>query len=461
MTSRAAAATLVLVIACATRASAQATTCELIQQMATHTTTMTVNGQSTTFAGGGVLVRCPARGITLKGDSAEQYPDRWYMVGHVNYAEPRFTLQSSFLTYYPGDERIVASGDVHAALPNGSTLVGPQAEYMRAVPRLRPEAQMTAIGRPTITVIQKDSTGKPQPPLSVLADRVFMNGDSLMYGSGRVILQREDISANGDSVFLDSGRETMRLMRNPQLIGKRNRPFELRGSVIDAFSKDRKLQRVIARDSAVAVSQDLTLTADTIDLRVDNDLLQQAYAWGAKSRSTAKSPTQNLVADSIDVEMPKQRVRTVRAFNRALAQGKADTVRYRAEPPDTTDWLRGDTILAHFDTMPPKDTTKAPDIRQLVANGKASALYHVAVSDTTVHKPAINYVRAKHIVIDFDSQKVALVTARDSVVGLYVEPAPDSTRARGAQPPGSGKPGAPAPSTKLPTSVVPLPRRKP
>lgn len=458
---RVGAVALVLVAVAAARASAQSTTCRLIPQLPTHTTTTTVGSQSTTFAGGGVLVRCPARGITLKGDSAEQYPDRWYMVGNVNYTEPRFALQSKFLTYYPADERIVASGDVHASLPNGSTLVGPQAEYLRAVPRLRAEAQMTAIGRPTITVIQKDSAGKPQPPLSVLADRVYMNGDSLMYGSGRVILQREDLSANGDSVFLDSGRETMRLMRNPQLIGTRKRPFQLRGSVIDAYSKNRKLQRVIARDSAVAVSQDLTLTADTIDLRVDDDLLQHAYAWGAKTRSTAKSPTQNLVADSIDVDMPKQRVRTVRAFNRAFAQGKADTIRFRAEPPDTTDWLRGDTIVAHFDTLPPRDTTKAPDIRQLEANGKASAMYHVAVSDTSVHKPAINYVRAKHIVIDFDSQKVALVTARDSVVGLYVEPVPDSTKARGTTTPTPGKPGAPTPAPKPPTSTVPLPRRKP
>lgn len=459
--SRLVTAGLALVLFAASRAGAQATTCILISQPTTHTSSITVGQQTTTFAGGGVLVHCPARGITLRGDSAEQYPDRWYMVGHVDYSEPRFALKSNFLTYYPTDERVVATGDVHASLPNGSTLVGPQAEYRREVPRIRPRAQMTALGRPTILIIQKDSTGKPQPPLNVVADRVFMDGDSLVYGGGNVSLVREDLTATGDSVFLDSGRETMRLMRKPRLVGKRDRPFELRGEIIDAYSKNRKLQRVVARAHAVAVSQDLTLTADTIDLRVDDDLLQHAFAWGA-SRATATSATQHMVADSLDVDMPHQRVRTVRAFDRAFAEARTDTVRFHAAPPDTTDWLRGDTILAHFDTLPPRDTTKNPDIRQLVANGQASAMYHVPASDTVVRAPAINYVRAKHIVIDFDSSRVALVSARDSVVGLYVEPAPDSTGAAGAQQPGGqGQQGTPPPERKLPTSTVPLPKRRP
>jgi hypothetical protein len=37
-------------------------------------------------------------------------------------------------------------------------------------------------------------------------------------------------------------------------------------------------------------------------------------------------------------------------------------------------------------------------------------------------------VSAKRITIDFDKQKVATVTAIDSVVGVYVEPRPDTTR---------------------------------
>jgi len=41
------------------------------------------------------------------------------------------------------------------------------------------------------------------------------------------------------------------------------------------------LEHVISRGSAVATSQDMNLKADTIDMRVANDLLQQAGGAGA------------------------------------------------------------------------------------------------------------------------------------------------------------------------------------
>ncbi|HZI43506.1 MAG TPA: hypothetical protein VFD67_17440, partial [Gemmatimonadaceae bacterium] len=80
------------------------------------------------FIGGGLVVRCPSRGITLKADSAELYGDekRDFLVGHVSYDEPRLNLTSDFLTYYTAEERIVAAGNVNGRLPSGSTLKGPQ-----------------------------------------------------------------------------------------------------------------------------------------------------------------------------------------------------------------------------------------------------------------------------------------------------------------------------------------------
>src|SRR5437762_10673051 len=80
------------------------------------------------FIGGGLVVRCPSRGITLKADSAELYGDekRDFLVGHVSYNEPRLNLTSDFLTYYTAEERIVAAGNVNGRLPSGSTLKGPQ-----------------------------------------------------------------------------------------------------------------------------------------------------------------------------------------------------------------------------------------------------------------------------------------------------------------------------------------------
>jgi hypothetical protein len=351
------------------------------------------------------------------------------------------------------DDRIVAVGDVKARLPSGSTLEGPVAEFKAASPRIRPRRQIIAKVRPTITIVEKDSTGKPAPPMVVVADSVFMDGDSLIYGSGQVIITRPEMRATADSAFIDQGRETMKLWVKPEITGKKDRPFSLVGHVIDLFSKNRKLQRVIARDSAKAVSDSMTLRSDTIDLRIRNDVLDHAYAWGKKSRARAESPSQNLLADSLDVLMPDSKVRRVRALRGAFAEAKVDTTRFKPDSSDRHDWLRGDTIVAHFDSATAKDTSKAPSIRQLVSSGHASSYYHLAPSDSGERRPAIDYLLARSITIDFNNQKrVATVTAVDSVSGVYVEPRADTTARRTK---------AKAPATNAPKSIIPLPPKKP
>lgn len=427
------------------------------------------------FLGGHVIVRCPARGIVLHGDSAQHYPDHDQLIGiagPATYDEPRLHVTATYLNYFAADERVVAVGDVHGRSANGSTLVGPQAEYRRAVPRIRPREQVNATGRPTITIVQRDSTGKLAPPLTVVAEHVFMDGDSLVYGGGSVVITRPAdnlrdtaLVASGDSAFIDQGKETMQLMRGPKIVGKRDRPFTLTGTLIDLYSKDRKLSRVIARANAVAVSDSMTLKSDTIDLRVRNDVLEHAYAWSAKAgRATVVSPSQDLVADSLDVSMPGQQIQLVRALRSAFAQGKPDTTRFKIDRPDTTDWLRGDTIVAHFDTAArsPRDTSKAPRIRQLVALGHASSLYHVAPSDTSVRRASLNYVTARDITVAFDSvQKVGTVTTVDSIAGVFVEAKPDTTARRANAASSAKTPPAKAPPRTQPKTPPRTPGKPP
>ena len=460
------------------QAGQKPTPCELVPTPTTRLTVDTLpipGGGQVAFVGGGVLIKCPARGMTLKGDSAERYPDHDQMIGNASYDEPRFHVDADFLNYFPAEDIVRAAGNVHALLPSGSRLDGPQAEYRRPNPKLnRPHRQMSAFARPTITIIEKDSAGKPVPPTTVIANQVFMDGDSLIYGGGQVEISRPDISSTSDSAFIDQEHETMKLMRNPKLKGKKDRPFTLAGDLITLYSKNHKLQRVLSQAKAVATSDSLTLRSDTIDLRVVNDLLDHAYVWGKTSRARALSPSQDLIADSLDVWMPGQRVQLVRALPHAFAQGRPDTTRFKIERPDTTDWLLGDTIVATFDSLAsPRDTSKNPNIRQLVATGHASSLYHVAPSDSTENRYGLNYVTARLITVDFthqtnQQQKVATVTTVDSVYGVYIEPRSDSGRARavGQKPAQTGSPTKPAPKppapgTKPPDSIPFLsPRRQ-
>ncbi|HJQ21546.1 MAG TPA: hypothetical protein VJ867_14450 [Gemmatimonadaceae bacterium] len=403
------------------------------------------SGQYNSYMGGGVVAKCPAKSITLRADSLESYGDegRIFFLGHVHYDEPRLALTSDYLTYFQADERVVANGNVDARLPSGSTMRGPFAEYQRVIPGRRPDPILIATGRPTFHIVQKDTAGRDTVPTLVVANNVTMRGDSLVFAGGQVEVTRTDVVARGDSMALDSQKETTVLVRNPSIEGKRDRPFTLRGDRIELAGSDRKLHRVLSTGKATAVSQDMTLASDTIDLRVANDLLQRAVAYGP-TRARASSASQRITSDSIDVRMPNQRVQEVHAVRAAYAEGRPDSTRFKA---DTVDWMRGDTIVARFDTTPPpRDSASQARMKEIVAVGNARSYYHLPPSDTTQVRAAINYVVGKEIVVAFQDQKVSRVTVIDQAAGVYLEPRAerDSTR-RDSTKAGANRPRAIAP----------------
>lgn len=428
------------------------------------------SGQFNAFTGGNVIARCPAQNLVMRSDSLESYGDegRILFIGHVDYKEPRLALKSDFLTYFTRDERILATQRVDARLPSGSTLTGPQVELLRAVPGVRAQQSATAIGRPTLSLVQRDSLGRPQPPVKVTGNTVYLQGDSVVSAVGSVVVVRPELTATGDSLYADAGTGLLRLMRQPKLTGTKGRPFTLAGETIDLLTKAKKLDRVLAKSAAVATSEDLVLKSDTIDLRVADDMLQRAIVWGA-ARAHAMSPTQSIVADSIDVSMPGQRVREMHAVRGASAEALPDTTKFHTTEKDR---LTGDTIVAYFDSIPARDTTSKPRIQLLVATGNATSYQHLPPRDSTQCLPAINYVKGRSITVAFDSAKVSTVTVHDSLApGVYVEP--DSTADRSGcgtlatspgAPAGSNLPGPPgAPSSTPPPSAtpVPVPRKRP
>jgi hypothetical protein len=418
--------------------------------------------QYNSFLAGNVVARCPNQKMVLKADSLEVYGDeaRFYFVGHVDYNEPRLRLKSDFLTYFQREEHLVAFSSVDARLPSGSTLKGTSLEFFRAIPRVRPKQRAVAVGRPTVTLVERDAQGRAQPPVTVTGNNIWMEGDSVVSSQGEVIVVRPELTAVGDSLYMDNGAGRVRLMRKPKITGTKGRPFTLVGETIDLLTVRRKLSRVLALNAGEAQSEDLNLKSDTIDLRVSDDLLQRAIAWG-KSRARATSPAQTMVADSIDVLMPSQRIREMHAIRRAIAEGVPDTTRYRTTERDR---LTGDTIIAHFDSIPPKDTVTKPRIRQLIAIGTpgndATSLQTLAPRDTSFRSPAINYVTGKRITVNFDSARVSTVHVEGKTGGAYFEP--DSTR-RGvpASPPGT-TPATPPSTPARPQAASPaLPAGRP
>ena len=401
-------------------------------------------GKRIIYLGGGIVAHCIGQGNTLTADSAEHYESegRLYLVGNVHYTEPRASVTSRTMTYYQNDDHLHAEGDVVAVQSNGSTLRGPTADYYRSTPQ-RPLTRIFAPARPTVTLVQKDTSGRGRPPdtAHVVANTITMEGDSLVYASGQVQITRPDLLATGDSAFMDSGHDFARLMRQPSVQGKGTRAFTLTGGVIDVYSRNRQVERVVATPKGHALSKDLELVADSIDLRMQTNQLQRAIAWGG-GRAHAVSPDREIIADSIDAIMPGQRIREVRALRNAYAESNPDSGVVSTQ----RDWMSGDTIVAHFDSLVGADTSSKPRIREIVAEGNARSFYQMKNSRGPQTEPTVNYVRGRLIDIIFENAKVATVTVTDKATGVLIEPAATST---------GDKPGAVLGKTKPPNAVKP------
>jgi hypothetical protein len=432
-----------LVLLCmATRALAQPTgggpsgPCRLIFENTDSTRFVSVklpSGKYNTFIGNGVIAHCPVQNLTLISDSAESYEEQGvlYAIGHVHYIEPRAKMDADRAWYYQADARLIGDGNVVVHTPSGSVMRGPHADYLRAEAGIRTQSQMTATGRPHMDLVQHDSLGRPEPPVGVDANTIVSVNDSLVFATGRVDIDRVDLDAHGDSAYMDKGSGFMRLMgfhAQPVINGKQGRPFTLHGDVIDLYSRNQQLERVKAYARGDVVSQDLHLWSDTIDLRVTNKQLERAYAWGP-SRARAKTPERDILADSIDAMLPGQVLRQVRSVGKAFAQSLPDTIKIKSKDKD---WMRGDTIIAYFDSTekpppppPPGDTSRTqpqPDVKTVVALGHAQSLYQLPPKDKRATVPALNYVRGHDIQIELAAREVQTVTVKDSVSGVMLEP---------------------------------------
>jgi len=406
--------------------------------------------RNNTFVGGGVVAKCHGQDITLVADSAELYDTikLYYLFGNVHYRETRVNIDADRVTYFLNEERILAEQNVRATLPSGSSMLGPQAEYLRPVAPIRKVATLNATLRPTFTLVQTDSTGKRLDPATLLADRVSVVDDTVYYASGNVDIARPDLHATSDSAYMNESRQYGRLLKRPQIEGKGDRKFILRGKAIDLFSKNRLLERVIAVDSAQAVSGDLDLRADSIDLRITDNKLSRAYAWGPRG-ARAVSPDRTITADSLDVQMPNQHVSEVHAIRRAYAETEPDSTKLKSTQRD---WLRGDTIIASFDSALTSDTSSRPRIRELLATGNASSFYQIPSNKGVTTPPSLNYVRGRTITVSFANQEVQSVVVQEQAAGIFAEPASDTTTAGKPK----ARPGAPG---TLPRPRAPIPGR--
>ena len=381
-----------------------------------------------TFIGGGFVGHCQGEKNRISADSMEHYQASGILnlFGTVTYDEPgKLHMDSQRATYFLREGRVIADGNVVATqLASGSRFLGPSMEYLRPMPNTRPISRLNAPGRPTLEIIEKDSTGKPGAPISIVATTMVDVGDSVVFAWGDVRITRTTLQGESDSASFDKLSERSRLIRTARITNRdKDQPFRMAGDTIDIFSKDKKLDRVVALHNGNASNNDVVMQAEILDMRFKDQKLDRAFASG-KGRAKATTATQELNADSLAIRLPDQKVRQVTAVGKAIAWSKSDTSKLRS---DERDFLAGDTVISWFDSTAVKgDTSGNAHIREIHAGGNASSFQQIASKEGPKARPSISYSRGKFMQVVFDSGQVRYIAIDSQASGVYQEPVPDS-----------------------------------
>jgi len=387
-------------------------------------------GDTNYFAGGGVLAHCNGTGTTFASDSVAWYSGqrRFDMIGRVKIRDTSLALDANLAYYYLREERLEAHNNVVAKnRENGSTLRGPNLNYLRAAAGIRDTLEMFATQRPTIEYRgQADST----EPYVIVGDRVHFKGNDRMWAGGNVTVDRSDLAARADSMAMDQTTGLGVLLGKPKVQGKGAQSYTLVGTRIEMLQHDHELKQVEALGAGQATGADWHLTADTIRLGLEQSKLQQAFAWGDSSRPHAVSTLQTIQSDSLALDVPDQVLTEARAFGRARSSSKRDST----SGPGETDWIAGDTLVAHWVQAPDSAGHAKSQLQRLLARGSARALTHHYDAKDPKQPPAIDYSRGKQIAITMNGDKVDRVLVSGQADGVHLTPRPpvDTTKKRTA-----------------------------
>jgi hypothetical protein len=151
-------------------------------------------------------------------------------------------------------------------------------------------------------------------------------------------------------------------------------------------------------------------------------------------------------ADSLALDSPGQLLQEVRGYRKAWLGGTVDSA------TKDRDWMKGDTVIAHF--TPSDSAGRKRAVLSRIEARAAAQSYHLDKNARAPRRPSINYARGDAIVVTMKPTPdggVDRVDIHGKVDGIQLEASGDST-------------SAPADSTAPAASTLPAvstPARKP
>lgn len=168
---------------------------------------------------------------------------------NVHFWDATTEIYADHLLYYEVTNQALATGSVQVIdRRSGSQVAADTVLYDRA------RDLITAQPRPHGIVLPQDTTGQ-EDPFHVWADLMVFHNDSTgteMDGMGRVLIERTDLTAVGDSLHYDERESRVALRKEPRV---ETLATYLTADRIDVLLEDNRIDALVARDRARAVDK--------------------------------------------------------------------------------------------------------------------------------------------------------------------------------------------------------------
>ena len=312
------------------------------------------------------------------------------------------------------------------------------------------------------------------PPYDITARRFMIDGRRFFRAAVGVVVERDSLTAVGDSLDFDQDVGTMFIVGGAQV---QQQGFELTADAVEVTPTTGLSEEILARRNAELVGSEMVMRAPAIRMFLDDGDVNRLVAISvlppieqealdttglsagdaeraralasaaAVADSAAAQPEDSvpqpsafadefhLTADSIEVLSPARALELVTAVGSARAEAAEDGSPGATELPEiaSRDWMEGDTILAHFVVADSGAASPAPGgnrsrLETLTAVGEARSLYRMTASDTTDTQadgpPALHLVEGEQITVHMRGREVVKMEVEGQTVGYHLEPSP-------------------------------------
>lgn len=243
---------------------------------------------------------------------------------NVHFWDTTTEIYADRLLYYEVSNQALATGSVQVIdRRSGSQVAADTVLYERNL------GLITARPRPQGIVLPQDTTSQ-EDPFHVWADVMIFHNDSTgteMDGLGKVLIERTDLTAVGDSLHYDERNRRVALRKEPRV---ETLETYLTAERIDVILEANRIDALVARDRARAVDKTDSLPG-TVPAVFDN-VSDQSFLEG----------------DSLIIEFAEGRIEWL------VAQGNARSLNYALESPHgpietwSINYLLGERLELNF-----------------------------------------------------------------------------------------------------------------